>query len=278
MDVLEIKGTGAYLITKDSLSSYRNYLLNGVSISNIQKKLHITVGPNDTFEYLGSDKKLVNYKRGEEIISEDEFESKPQNFDEGDSEETVLRAIANRKELQGFEPQYEEPKPEKVDMNVVGYIQDTKSKFISCSVLGKYSDDVVIYTMYGSSIAMDEYMKLKEKHKSHAIFEKPNRPYLQYVTVNREYVFGANKPFGAGNYIGTFTNIEAAQAKEKEIREAVKDVVENAIFREHMTDHKNIQVLAQLRAIQNLKTESSRQDMLQVLIDDLTEYTNNIKN
>jgi len=189
------------------------------------------------------------YRRNEETMTVSEFDSKPQGYDEDSSEEEVLRAIANRKELKGFEPYYEDVLPQDVELNVVGHIKNTCSKFISCSLKRRYDDTPVIYKVDVLKVAMDEYLTLRTKHASHAKFAKPDRGYLEFVQINNSYCFEDCYPFGDWNYKRIYSNLKEAQNEEENIRECVRSVVNNAVFKVDFTKIKAMNVLNQLSLV-----------------------------
>jgi len=276
VSALGIKGKKSFLIKKDSLPEYNQFRLNGDIISDAQKNHGFIFKDRDKFEYVESRDILIDYRKGDESISIEEYKSKPQRYTEDDSEECVLRALANRKELEGFKPYYEKPTPNAVELNINGWIEDTGSVFIGCFITGRYSKNSVLYTTSGSIIAMDEYNILREKYSNHAKFQSPDRSYLRFTKINGEYAFGEYKPFGDSEYANAFSCLEDAKKEEKEIRDAVRRVVEKSVFRENNTDHKNIQVLSQLKAMKKLKSKKSMDELLTVIIGDLTEYVSKI--
>lgn len=128
MDVIEIKGCDSYLIKSHNLKGGRQYLLNGEILNDELLRVDLVIKKTDLFQTLSNQKKIGDYRRGDEIISLETFKSKTQYYDSDSSEEETLRAIANRKELSGFEPHYLEIEPEVIGLNVVAYISNTESK------------------------------------------------------------------------------------------------------------------------------------------------------
>lgn len=277
LDVLEIKNKNAFLIKEKTLESHLDYLLNGEPISSEMKKHKIVVTKKDLFERLIKSKQIIKYIKGNESMSVEDYNSKPQRYNENDPEEKVLRALANKKELNGFEPFYDFPKPEKIEFNIVGYVEDTNSKFISCSVTDRYSSIPVVYSVDVKGISMDEYNILKELYSDHAKFDIPDRSYLRFVRINNKYAFGDHYPFGDFKYTKEFLNLKEAKEEESRIRNSVKSCVKNNVFNEDLTLHKKIQVLSSLKSIKKLKTKKSMDEMLSVLINDLQYYMNKTK-
>lgn len=272
--VLEIKGKKAYLISGKTLDGHLTFLLNGAIISNERKRDDIVINSDDKLQFLSSSKSIINYIRADETISVDEYESKPQWYDEDDSDEHVLSVIANKKELSGFEPNYKDPTPEDVELSIDGYIEDTGSKFISCTISGRYSKNPILYTTCGNRIAMDEYNILRNKHSDHAKFEIPDRSYLRFVKINNKYAFCDSYPFCDNQYRNTYSNIDKARAEESTIRLAVRNRMDRAIFSDELSEIKSIQFLSQLKAIKKLKTKKAMDAVLSILIDDVSDYIN----
>jgi len=275
--VLEIRDKNAFLIKKESLEHYLDYAINGEVVSLELKKSDLVIGFDDELTSLSKSKKITDYRRGDEIMSIEEFREKPQYYDEDSSDEHTLRAIANKKELSGFEPHYEEPTPEKVDLKVVGFIDDTCSEFISCSVTNKYSQEVVLYTLHGNRVSMDEYNILKEEYKDHATFNKPDRNYLRFAKINNSYAFYDAYPFGDSQYIEVFSNLSDAAKEEQNIRDIVKRQIRQKVFKENLTVTKNIQISYQLKLIKQMRDKNAMKEAIGFLINDIEEYIGNIK-
>lgn len=275
MDVLEIKGTECFLVRKRQLN--RNYYLNGEMLYDKLINDKVVINKNDNFQYK-KDKVLIDYRNGEKVISIEEYNSKPQYYDDENTDEEVLRAIANKKELEGFRPNYNENVFENVDINIVGSIENTESYFIECNIQSIYKKDPVVYTVNGGKIAMDEYMILSKKYSSQAKFGKPDRNYLRFVKINNNYAFSDTKPFGDWAYRDNFTNLKLAKDCEKQIRESVRRVVKKHLFKEKLTEYKAVQLLGQINLVKKSTSIENMVQQLDLISNDLEKYVNSIKN
>lgn len=279
LNVFGIKGTESFLIKAGTLN-HKNpwkFFLNDKELStNDTSRVDLIINPEDKFQTLSPSKTLVDYRRGEEIISVDYFCSKPQYYDEDSSDEETLRAIANKKELSGFQAHYKIPELQDVNTKIIGWIENTGSVFIDCTVTSSSYNPVVIFTISGNRIAMDEYNKLREEYSEHARFEKPDRNYLRFTKINNHYAFHDSYPFGDYEYRKQLSSLDEASSEEENIRKSVKNAVVKAVFKPSLTETKKIQLISQLNSIKKLKTKKSMEEMLSVLIEDLSEYVGNI--
>jgi len=273
--VLEIKGAESYLMAQSRYDHHLKLALNGVIVTDSVREIGLSFSKSDKLQHLPSSKKLVEYRRGDEVMSVEDYQSKPQYYDDERSDEYVLRAIANKKELAGFEPHQEDPELEDVELEVVGYIEDTKSLFISCSVQGQFSKAAVLYTVNPQKIAMDEYLKLMAEYGDHARFNKPDRNYLRFVQINGEYAFNQSYPFGDYDYTKDTASLDEAKAVETEVRDMTRSAVKSSVFTKSITDEKKTQILSSLRTIKKLRTKKSMDELLSVLIKDIQEYQSN---
>lgn len=274
--VVEIKGKDSYLIKGGELNSHKRFLLNGVVINDLQIKNNLIINKEDSLEFIESTKVLSEYVKGDKTMTIEEFRAKPQRYCEDDSDEDVLRAIANKKELEGYEPVYSEPIPQEVTIKVCGYIEDTGSEFIECEITPRYKDEGVLYSVDISAIAMDEYKKLSEEYRSHAKFEKPGRHYLRFVKINNSYAFSDIKPFSDRVYRSSFLDLGLAKEEEKKTREQVRTVVQGRVFTESPTGYKVSQILGQLRSLKNMSTRKGMEELLEVIIKDISHYESKI--
>lgn len=272
--VLEIRGADAYIVRPDIMDRNRQYLINGVMLNDSVKGIGFVFSSEDKVEFLSRYKVLVDYRRGDDILSVEEYKAQPQWYGDNSSDEEVLRVIANKKELEGFEPHEVDPTPEQVKLAVKGFVEDTGSIFIGCSVsTSQYSSSPVVYTTYGNRIAMDEYLKCKEEYANHAQFFDGDRDYLRFNKINGNYSFGQGKPFGDYHYRETFLTLSEAQQEESMVRNAVRSVVKRAVFpSKGLTENRAVQTISTLRLIKKLKTRKSVDEALSVLIQDLDDY------
>lgn len=274
--VLESPTNNIYVIKQGELSTGYNYYVNGILIDHNLFKYDFILNKDDKLTIESKYPVIINYKKDNELISVEQYQSKPQRFYDDSSDEHVLHCLANKKELEGFEPVYELPTLDVV-FEVIGYIEKTDSKFIECYITPKYSTHALLYIVNGRNISLDEYDKLKDKHKDHAKFEIPDRPYLRFTKINNNYVFGDYKPFGDHHYRGTFLTLNDAKKEESDIRDIVKTHVEQAIFKQSLTEYKQIQLLTRLKDVIDITNIDSKNELLYNIINDLTDYTNQCK-
>lgn len=274
--VLEIKGKNSYLIKEDRLSNY-SYYLNGEEISKELIKFNFIISKDDKFQYNKKSQILVEYRRGDEVMSVEEYKSKPTYYFDDTSDEDVLRRIANKKELEGFEPVCKDSEIEDVDLNVIGFIENTGSNFIHSSISARWSNNEFLYTLFIANITIDEYKKLAIEYAGHAKFQEPDRGYLRFTKINNNYVFGDHYPFCEHKNSSVFYSLDEAKAEEANIRGAVRRRVENHVFSNNKTEYKNIQILSQLKTIKKLKSKKSMDELINVLIKDLQDYMSKVK-
>jgi len=268
INVLKIIGKKeSYLIKTGTIGSGK-YLLNGYEVSDLLKNNDLVIAGDDKFEYLSSSRVLIDYKKGNKTISKEDYRSRSQYYDEDSTDEETLRAIANKKELKGFEARYEEPKPEMVLCKIVGIVEDTGSRFISCTITNRYNKVPLLYTIYPKKDSMDEYNLLAEKYSSEANFQEPDRPYLRFVKVNKNYIFGDCYPFGDYSYKKSSMYLKDIQEEEVNIRKLVRERVEKEVFCKNLTEIKATQILSQLRTIEKIKTRKSMAESIAILIGD----------
>jgi hypothetical protein len=280
LKVLQIRNSDSYVVSESTIKRNLSYnieaYLNGEVLNNITNK-KVVISSNDRLQYRRKNPVITHYQRGDEIMSIEDYNSKPTYYNDDYTDEQVLEAIANKKLLDGFEPVCVEDDLHDFEYEVVGYVEDTKSNFISCTVSYDYIETPkVVFTVFGREIALDEYKKLSIKYKDHAKFEPLDREYLRFVRINNNYVFGDHSPFGDWNYRSFHTNLEDAQKVEEEFRQAVRDAVTKAVFKENLTEIKNLQVLSQLKLIRKQSTKKDVFKLLDCLIEDLQEYVDNI--
>ena len=274
IDVIKIIDKDAYLVRKSVLPTSGSFSINGEEVNNEMIRNGFVFCVNDVFEHVSSTKTLIGYDREGIKMSIEDYKSKPQYYGEDDTDEDVLHAIANKKELEGFKPCYADPKPERVDLNIIGYIEETGSLFITASIQTCYAKTPVIYTVHPGLVAMDEYKILSLQYADHAQFQEPDRGYLRFTKINRNFVFGDHKPFGDYDYCGQYVNLESATLAEKEARDAVKRIVNNAVFPEALPSYKAEQVLGQLIVVRDMKKKDEIIAGLSSVIGWLRNYTN----
>ena len=271
LNVIKYNNREGYMVLKDSVKSYYTYFLNGKET----KLINNLVIPEDAVIKIRKDGKILkDYRRGNQILSKEEYQSKPQTYDSYSSEEHTLRALANRKELEGFEPFYELNPTEDVEINIVGYVEYTGSNFISSKITSCWRTPSIDYVLYVNLVTMDEYNILKEEYKDQGKFETPDRRYLRFVKVNNKYAFSDGYPFGDYDYIRKYNTIEEAQAEEEKVRHMVRTAVTNSIFPKNTISLvKAEEILSQLKLINKLKTKLEINNALNLVIKDLDNYT-----
>lgn len=262
----------AYLIKPGELDSNIDFYVNREIIPAELKRLGMTIKESDVVEFLPRTKTLLGYEKGKVFLSVEEYKSKPQNYYQDSSEEEVLRAIANRKELKGFEPKYKEIEFEPVEIEIYGNVQDTKSYFINCGITGKWDKEPIVYTLDVNKITIDEYKKVRAEFSNHAKFEDLDRNYLRFVKINNNYCFGDRYPFTEIRNEKIFTSLNDASNEELKIRIDVRNTALKQIFPNDVNENKKIMILSHLRAIKKAKTKSVMDEMIQILINDLQDY------
>lgn len=265
-------GDKGYLIARHDLQvSYGRYLVNG-------NKMVVTgdrvISIDDKLEYLPRNPEILEYRKGNQVMSVEEYNKLKSWYDEDSSDEDVLRAIANKKQKEGFYAVHKPHDPELVEFEIVGYTQDTGSEFIS-SVISteRWEKHPTLFTVFGQSVVMDEYKKLAEKYSGHAKFDKPDRPYLRFTKINGSYVFGDNRPFNDYHQRRSFTDLEGAKEYELNLRREVQSVVLSAIYPKEMTSFKRDQLISNLNMAKGL-SKRAMIESIDSIIKDLQDYAN----
>ena len=272
VNVLEFKN-GNHLVKSGELNRSFEFSLNGDKMVNVMRNNDLILSKDDVLCYIPRQNTIVNYIREGVSMSTDEYQSKPQYHDEENTDDEIIEAINNRRELEGFKPVYEKVEPTPVSINVVGFIEDTGSKFISCAIkCSQFTKVSNVYSISGRLISLDEYEKLSNEFSDHARFGTPDRPYLRFTKINGKYAFEDFKPFGDREYFETFTQLEDAKEAEEKTRERVRNKVNLAVFKNEITAYKNNQILTHLKIIKKTKTVKAKNELLYMLISDLSEY------
>lgn len=275
INVLEITEKNAYLIKPGLLQSQIEYYLNDELISNELKKNSLTISKDDKFQFMPNANELLGYERGKEFLTVEEYRAKPQYYSDEHSDEDVLRAIANKKELEGFIPKYKEKQLTDINLEIYGYISDTNSNFIMCGATNSYNSKPVIYSLNVNKITIDEYNILKDKYSDHAKFDKLDRTYLRFTKINNSYTFSDCYPFTEIGDEKIFTDLLQAKDEESKIRESVKNAVLKEVFPTNISDEKKLMIASQLKLIVKLKNKKEITEMLNLLIEDLEDYSKN---
>jgi len=276
INVLEILEANSYLIKSGILSNHIDYYLNKNLLPKELCKNSLTISKKDVFEYMPNSKELIGYERGKEKLTVEDYKSKPQYYSDEHNDEYVLRAIANKKELEGFVPIYKDIELQPVEFEIYGNIADTGSEFIYCEITSQYSSNPILYSLNVNLITIDEYNILKNKHSDNATFEKLDRKYLRFAKINNKYSFGDHYPFQEISNQKSFTSLQKAKDEESKIREAVRCSALKNIFPKNLSDEKKIMIIAQLKVAKKLKNKKSMDEMINILIDDLQDYKKNV--
>lgn len=275
--VLEIIEKEAFLIKAFELSDYHDFYLNKNLIDNNAKKHEIVFKKTDTLEILPKQKEIIGYKKDDSFLSVEEYKSKPTYFDSDSSEEETLRAIANRKEIEGFEPVYKEIDFERVEIEIYGFIEDTNSKFIHCGITDRFnSKNPNVYILNENKIAVDEYNLLKDKYSNHGNFDNLDRNYIEFAKINGNYAF-SRSDFSEKRADKLFAKLETAIQYEKELREKIQKIVKSRLFPEKIQDYKRLLIISHLKAIKKAKSKTVMEEMLQILIEDLQDYKKEVE-
>lgn len=275
--VAKVVGKKSFLIKGSEIDSNTDLYINKEVVPNELKRLGMTIKESDVVEFLPRTKTLLGYEKGSVFLSIEDYKSKPQSYDRDSGEEQVLRAIANRKELEGFEPKYKEIEFEPVELEIYGNVQETNSDFILCAVTGRWDKEPILYTLDVNRITIDEYKKIRTEHSNHAKFEDLDRNYLRFAKINDSYCFGDRYPFCEIRNEKIFTSLEEATNEESKIRADVKKTALQKIFPNNIDGNKKIIILSHLKAIKKAKTKLVMDEMLQILITDLQDYQKGIE-
>lgn len=274
---LEIIGKEAFLIKAFELSDYHDFYINKNVIDNKAKKNEIILKKTDSIEILPRQKEVIGYKKDDSFLSLEEYKSKPTYFDSDSSEEETLRAIANRKEIEGFEPIYKEIDFETVEIEIYGFIEDTNSKFIHCGITDRFnSKNPNVYILNENKIAVDEYNILKDRYSSHGKFSNLDRNYIEFAQINGSYAFTKSE-FSEKRVDKLFAKLESAIQFEKELRERIRKIVKSRLFPEKIQDDKRLLIMSHLKAIKKAKSKTVMDEMLQILIEDLQDYKKQVE-
>lgn len=274
IDVLKINGTDSFAVKPRAIKNYVLFI-NGEEFTSDSKIGLIIFLKDDNLKCRQKGEELIDYRRGDEIMSTECYRSKPQYYDEDSSDEDVLRAIANRKEFSAFEAHYEEYKPEDIELVVVGSIGNTESGFISSSIMGKYSKAPAIYTVKTTAITLDEYKLLAKEYEFDATFEAPDRNSLEFVKINNNYAFTRNG-FSDSIKNEVHTSLSMAKEREKEIRQSVKKIVHEMVFYKTCSPVKLQMLKGCLVAIRKSKKMKTKDEMIDILIKDFAKYISQI--
>lgn len=137
--VLEIIGKDLFLVKPGIIDNYVDIFINRNEVHSELKQKGFVFKSDDIIELRPRNKTIVEYKKGKRTMTTEEFNSKRTYYDSDSTEEETLRAIANRKEVEGFEPVYKDSEFEVVELDIYGKVEDTNSDFIKCSITDRWS-------------------------------------------------------------------------------------------------------------------------------------------
>lgn len=270
--VIEVVGKDSFIVKAGELDQNTDFYINEELVHSELKRQGFKIKKSDVVKFLPKNKTLLGYEKGKKFLTIEEYKSKPQYYDGDSSEENVLRAIANRKELEGFEPKYKEIEFELVELEVYGSIIDTNSNFVNCGITGRWDKEPIVYTLDVNKITVDEYKKIRTEFSNHAKFEDLDRSYLRFAKINNSYCFGDRYPFTEIRNEKVFISLEKATEEEFNIRSDVRKTALRQIFPNNVNENKKIMIISHLKAIKKAKTKSTMDEMLQILISDLQDY------
>lgn len=274
MKIKALKISGSNNVKTIPLSSTTfNVSVNGKAVTHDLSRVSVIFSLDDKLSARSCYEQIVGYERDGKVISSEEYNAKPIYYNEDSSESEVLRAIANRKEMSGFNPVkifIDEP----VEFDIIGEIEDTKSLFITCNIGGTYAKNAILFTLDQVKIEFDEYLLMAEANKSHARFGKLDRKCLEYVQVNGSYPFG--RGFGERSP-ASYLSLADAQLSEERIRANVRNAVNGVIFKEEPTIFKASQLLARLELAREMADKSAKDSAMDTIIIDLSLYIQGAK-
>lgn len=274
---IKVKGTDTVVIPMRAFRREEMFFVNGVEVSDELKEMEIAVSLKDELKFNSNEHRVVEYTDGDTTMTTIEYQALNTYYDEDSSEEKVLNAIKNRKKLKGFKQVLQKDPTVKVEIEIIGEIVNTNSKYIECFKNPRSSNGQTAFSVNGNRISMDEYMKLKDLYKHHGVMENPDRNYLRFTKINNTFAFGDVKPFGDNQYRAVFPTLEGAEEEERSVREAVKRVVDINIFKENFTVFKREQIINNLTTIRKSKNKLVMYRLVDMLIEDIREYNNHIK-
>lgn len=273
INVLEFKESNNYLIKSGELNYSTQYTLNGKKIEKVVRNGDLVITDKDVLEYIPQERTITHYKKGDVKMSIKEYEAIPKYFDEYNTDSEIVEIIKEKKKAEGFIAVYQKVEPCPINIVVVGLIEDVGSKFISFVIHGNSFHTVSnLYSISGRTVSMDEYKKMSRELAEHATFGTDNRTYLRFMKINGNYAFNDGNPFGDYSYIESFTDLKKAKEAEETVRQSVRDAVNSEVFKKEFTSQKNIKILSKLRTIKKLKTAKAKNELIDILIDDISDY------
>lgn len=269
LKVIDIVGSNSYYFRLPKWDRLRHTLyVNNKKVDPVVLEIGFTFSMHDEVGYMPSSKTLKHYERNGEVLSIEQYNSMPTYYDSSTPDDEVLVCINNKKKLEGYKPVYEEPSIQPCEIEIIGSIQRTGSNFIRSSISNNSSE--CVYLLDVNEVTLDEYDKLRHKYSHVATFETSDRSYLRFTRVNNKFAFGDRYPFTERNNPLIFENLDDAKKEEESIREEVRQSVRNCIGK--LSDEKRLSVIAYLKNIKRAKSKGAMADMIDILIEDLTEF------
>lgn len=269
LKVIDIVGSNSYYFRLPKWDRLRHSLyINNKEVDPVVLEIGFTFSKDDSVGYMPSSKILKHYERNGEVLSIEQYNSMPTYYDSDTPDDEVLVCINNKKKLEGYKPVYEEPSIQPCEIEVIGSTQRTGSDFIRPSISNNSSE--CVYLLDVNEVTLDEYDKLRHKYSHTATFKVPDRHYLRFVQVNKKFPFDDRYPFTERNNPLIFENLDDAKKEEESIREKVRQSVRNCIGK--LSDEKRVSIISYLKNTKRAKSKKAMADMIDILIEDLTEF------
>lgn len=232
-----IKFKNGYLVSLRGQYTYESYEVSGVEFSTLNKVFCEDI--DNIYKIIRTGKKLTGYKSEDGFVTplEDLRVLQDKYVDEdGDAVYPDLETEYEHKkviqDITSGEPVYSEPTETrtKIDVKVVGSLEDTGSDFITTAVsIGStgYTNGKGVYQVRLSDIAKDEV--LRHEHGEDKI-ELPTHSHLTYLKVNGEYVFTGDRTYYVNleDKVRIVDNLEDAQVLEDMVRKYINNKI--AVF------------------------------------------------
>lgn len=274
LKVIDVVNKNAYYFRNNRWDRlYNGLYINGEKVDETLLEIGFTFSKDDSVGYMPSSKELSHYEKDGKILSVDEYNAMPTYYDSDTPDEDVLVRISNRKKLEGYRPVCKELTIQPYELEAIGSIESTGSDFILPSVSSQTAKP--IYMIDANNISLDEYNKLSREYSSIAVFEKPDGGYLRFVKVNKKYAFSDCYPFNERTNPVIFDKLDDARKEEGSIRLKVRERVMKCIG--NLSDEKRVSIISYLKNTKRAKTRRAMIDMIDILIDDLSEFKDEFK-
>lgn len=269
LKVIDVVGSNSYYFRLSKWDGLRHTLyVNNKEVDPVVLEIGFTFSMHDEVGYMPSSKILKHYEKNGEVLSIEQYKSMPTYYDSDTPDDEVLVCINNKKKLEGYKPVYEEPSIQPCEIEIIGSIQRTGSDFIRPSISNNSSG--CVYLLDVNEVTLDEYDKLRHKYSHIATFEFSDRHYLRFTKVNNKFAFEDRYPFTERNNPLIFENLDDAKKEEESIREKVRQSVRNCIGK--LSDEKRLSIISYLKNTKRAKSKAAMADMIDILIEDLTEF------